>query len=83
MGRNNKDLRIKRNRAIVEKFHELYDVKRMRIDDVLEDLQDKYFFLSKDTIYKLIFYTPENHSYYQRLCDKKNNKENKQISLFT
>ncbi len=30
-----KELKAARDRKIVEKFHELYDLKRMRMDDVL------------------------------------------------
>ena len=34
----NNDLKKKRDKRIVEKFYELYDVKRLRMDDVLQEL---------------------------------------------
>lgn len=66
-----KSERIKRrNRRLVEKFYELYDVKRNRIDDVLHILEYDYFFLDKDYIYALIFYNKSNYEYYNQLLNK-------------
>jgi hypothetical protein len=60
----------KRNELIVRKFYELYDVKRMRIDDVLLELEEKHFFLDKDYIYSIIFYNPKWFDYYNCLIEK-------------
>ncbi len=65
-----KELIKKRDKAIVEKFHELYDVKRMRMDDVLKVLSEKYFYLDSNYIYARIFYCKDNNAYYDRLLEK-------------
>lgn len=62
-----KDLTEKRDRAIVEKFHELYDKKRMRMDDVLDKLSNELFFLDSNYIYARIFYHKKNNAYYEEL----------------
>lgn len=66
-----KDLTSIRNKKIVEKFHELYDKKRMRMDDVLYKLSTEHFFLDKDYIYSLIFYNKKNKEYYYSLFNNK------------
>ena len=48
-------------------FHELYDVKRKRMDDVLRELSEEHFFLDTNYIYARIFYDEENYSYYNEL----------------
>lgn len=65
-----KELIKNRDKAIVEKFHELYDVKRMRMDDVLKVLSERYFYLDPDYIYARIFYCKDNSAYYDRLLEK-------------
>ncbi|MGQ1889120.1 hypothetical protein ACT29H_01630 [Thermophagus sp. OGC60D27] len=60
----------KRNRRLVHKFYELYGVKRNRIDDVLKELEEEYFFLDQDYIYSLIFYDKINYEYYNQLLSK-------------
>lgn len=67
----NSELRKKRDKRLVEKFHELYDVKRLRMDDVLHELSENHFFLDTNYIYSRIFYTPENTEYYQELLNSK------------
>lgn len=54
---------------MVEKFYTLHDVKRIRLDDVLQEMSHKFFFLDPNYIYKRIFYVPENQSYYYQLKD--------------
>jgi len=66
-----KELIEKRDRAIVDKFHDLYDVKRKRLDDVLLDLSENHFYLDKDYIYARIFYDKRNNEYYNSLMKKK------------
>jgi hypothetical protein len=61
----------KRDKAIVDKFHELYDVKRKRIDDVLKELSENHFYLDSNYIYQRIFYNKDNYKYYTSLCEKK------------
>jgi hypothetical protein len=61
----------KRDKAIVCKFHELYDVKRMRMDDVLKIMSENHFYLDPNYIYARIFYNDENHNYYNSLFEKK------------
>lgn len=61
----------KRDKAIVDKFHELYDVKRKRLDDVLKELSDSHFYLDKNYIYARIFYNKENNKYYHSLIEQK------------
>lgn len=63
----NNDLKKKRDKRIVEKFYELYDIKRLRMDDVLNELSENHFFLDTNYIYSLIFYTKENLDYYNEL----------------
>lgn len=69
----NKQERIdKRNELIVRKFHELYDLKRMRIDDVLDELESKHFFLDSKYIHSIIFYNKKWNEFYESLLgDKK------------
>lgn len=66
----NPDLKRKRDKLLVEKFHQLYDVKRKRIDDVLKELEGD-FFLDDDYIYSRIFYNKENREYYNELLNSK------------
>ena len=56
-----------RDRKMVETFHQLYDVKRIRLDDVLSRMSLKMFFLDTNYIYKRIFYVNENLNYYESL----------------
>jgi hypothetical protein len=70
----NPTLKQNRDRAIVQKFYELYDVKRRRMDDVLTDLSQNYFFLDPNYIYSRIFYDRENNQYYNELLAKKKEK---------
>lgn len=63
----NAELTKARDRKMVEMFHQLYDVQRIRLDDVLEKLSSSVFYLSSDYIYKRIFYDKENLSYYDSL----------------
>ncbi|MDA3854005.1 MAG: hypothetical protein PF444_07185 [Bacteroidales bacterium] len=65
----NQDLKHKRDKRMVEKFHYLYDVKRMRLDDVLKDLSENHFFLDSDYIYSRIFYNKKNKDYYGELLE--------------
>lgn len=67
----NSELTKKRDRRMVEMFYQLYDVKRVRLDDVLDRLSTRVFFLSSDYIYKRIFYVPDNMRYYERLKNSK------------
>jgi hypothetical protein len=67
----NRELLIRRNRAIAEKFYELYDVKRMRIDDALKILSEEVFFLDTKSLYSHIFYNKENLLYYEDLVRTK------------
>lgn len=67
----NPDLKKKRDRLLVEKFYQLYDVKRKRMDDVLKELSEDHFFLDANYIYNRIFYCKENHDYYNELLDSK------------
>mgnify|MGYP001038514518 CR=1 FL=1 len=64
-----KELIHKRDRAIVDQFHELYDVKRKRMDDVLKELSENHFYLDKNYIYSRIFYNKDNYSYYDSLLN--------------
>lgn len=65
----NTDLKNKRDKRIVETFYKLYDVQRLRMDDVLHTLSEDIFFLSVDYIYNIIFYTKENKEYYDQLVE--------------
>lgn len=78
----NTELTKIRDRKMVETFYQLYDVKRIRLDDVLRQLSEQVFFLSTDYIYKRIFYNAENLAYYDRLKHSGGKKENTlQLSL--
>ena len=63
----NVELTTARDKKMVEMFHQLYNVQRIRLDDVLEQLSTQVFFLSSDYIYKRIFYHKENLQYYDSL----------------
>lgn len=66
-----KELIHKRDCKIVQMFHELYDVKRKRMDDVLSELSEEHFFLDPDYIYSRIFYHSDNNKYYRELLSAK------------
>lgn len=68
----NPDLKRKRDRRLVKKFYELYDVKRRRMDDVLKELSEEHFYLDVDYIYSRIFYNKENKTYYEQLLSGEN-----------
>jgi len=61
----------KRNELIVRKFYELYDIKRMRMDDVLAELEEKYFFLDQNYIYSIIFYNKRYNDLYSDMLQNK------------
>lgn len=63
----NSELTTARDKKMVEMFYQLYDVQRIRLDDVLEKLSTEVFFLSSDYIYKRIFYHKDNLLYYDSL----------------
>lgn len=65
----NTELKKKRDKRMVETFYKLYDIERLRLDDVLKELSEDIFFLSVDYIYNVIFYTKENKDYYDQLVD--------------
>jgi hypothetical protein len=65
-----KELILKRDRAIVLQFHQLYDLKRMRMDDVLRQLSEEQFYLDPEYIYSLVFYKKENNEFYNQLVEK-------------
>lgn len=78
----NSELTKIRDRKMVEMFYHLYDVKRIRLDDVLVRLSTEVFFLSTDYIYKRIFYNVDNYSYYEKIKAHNNSKaDKKQLSL--
>jgi hypothetical protein len=56
-----------RNEALIKKFHELYDVKRIRLEDVLRELSEQHFFMDENYIYALIFYNKKNNQFYESL----------------
>lgn len=64
------ELKKIRDKRMVEKFHQLHDVERVRIDDVLKQLSVKWFFLTEDYIYGRIFYHKENNAYYNELLKR-------------
>ena len=67
----NPEMTKMRDRKLVEKFYQLYDVKRIRLEDVLFRMSQEIFFLDTNYIYKRIFYIPGNLSYYERLKEGK------------
>ncbi|MBS2099175.1 hypothetical protein [Carboxylicivirga linearis] len=69
------ELKKKRDKKMVEKFYELYDIKRKRMDDVLQELSEDYFFLDTNYIYSRIFYCKENSAYYNELLEGSCNKK--------
>lgn len=79
----NSELTKIRDRKMVEMFYQLYDVKRIRLDDVLRQLSEKVFFLSTDYIYKRIFYNAENYAYYEAVKHNKGQKEKANQSQMT
>lgn len=60
----------KRDKVMIEAFHQLYNIKRKLLDDVLTILS-KNFFLTEDYIYKRIFKIMENSQYYDTLVHEK------------
>lgn len=58
-----RNLLIARDRKMVEEFFQLYEVKRLRMDDVLKKLSEELFFLNANYIYKRIFSIEENRAY--------------------
>ena len=63
------DLLKKRDVKLVETFYQLYDVKRLRIDDVLKELSNK-FFITENTVFRIIFRNKENQAYYDMIKTK-------------
>ena len=63
------DLLKKRDLKLVETFYQLYDVKRLRIDDVLKELSNK-FFITENTVFRIIFRNKDNQAYYDMIKTK-------------
>lgn len=71
----NPEMTRNRDRKMVETFYRLYDVKRIRLEDVLKKMSYEMFFLDSNYIYKRIFYIQENFAYYEQLkSGKKSNR---------
>ena len=71
------ELLVARDRKMVEEFYKLYEVKRLRMDDVLNKLSEELFFLNPAYIYKRIFSVQENRAYLDMLIrDQKRIKQN-------
>ena len=60
----------KRNKAIVEKYYELFDVRRKRSDDVLRELSENIFYLDQKYIYAIIYYNKKYNEFYNNLVNK-------------
>ena len=55
MGRGrNKDLIEKRNMALLNRYHELTEINRLRFDDALKVLSEQEFFISEERILAII-----------------------------
>ena len=68
-------LRKRRDELLVKKFHELYDIKKIRYEKVMEELEWNWFFIDQKTIWALIRYNEENFELYQSLLEKNNTKQ--------
>ena len=77
----NPEMTKQRDRKMVETFYHLYDVKRVRLEDVLSHMSGNIFFLDTNYIYKRIFYLPDNLAYYERLKDGKKKVEASSIQM--
>lgn len=71
-----RELLAMRDRRIVEEFYNLYEVKRLRLDDVLNRLSVEMFFLSPNYIYKRVFSVESNRIYYEQLIRNNQSKIN-------
>ena len=49
-----KELIARRNKALVKRFHELHNVKKLRYDDVIRKLSLEEFFIAELTIERII-----------------------------
>lgn len=67
-----KDLTPLRDKRIVEVYHQLSDIERMKSEDVLMIMEQKMFFIDAAYIYKLIFYNKKNRAYYDELLSGAN-----------
>jgi len=56
-----------RDKRMVEVYHQLSDIKRMKSEDVLRVMEQEIFFIDAKHIYKTIFYNKDNQAYYDRL----------------
>ncbi len=69
------DLPPIRDKRLIEVYHYLSDIQRMRSDDVLHIMEQELFFVDAKYIYKVIFYNKQNQSYYEQLLAKGTAKE--------
>lgn len=76
----NSEMTKLRDRKMVETFYQLYDIKRIRLDDVLKQMSLKMFFLDTNYIYKRIFYVNDNLDYYERLKEGRSKGANSNAS---
>jgi len=62
----------RKHKDVINHFNELYNVKRKRMDDALEETATKFYFRKPKSVYKLIFYNSKNFEYYCSLqrCTK-------------
>ncbi|MPM08721.1 hypothetical protein SDC9_55035 [bioreactor metagenome] len=61
------DLRPLRDKKIVEVFHKLSDIDRMKLEDALLVMEQEIFFIDAKYIYAIIFYDKTNRAYYDTL----------------
>jgi len=65
-------LKLQRNRKIVERWHYWTEVKRIRFDDAMKNLQDE-FFVRELTITRAI---RNNQDYFNEIITKHKHNEN-------
>ena len=77
---SDKELLKHRDKLIVEKYVKLYDIKRKRFDDVMYSLKWEYFFISEDTIKRILRGANIDLPYWHQLNQShKNGLELKQV----
>jgi len=57
----NKELITNRNILLKKDYEEMYNKKRLRYDDCLEKLSEKYF-LTKETVHRILFKKPKKEA---------------------
>ncbi len=78
----NQELCAARNEKIAETFYYMYEVRRIRMDDAIDVLATKLFFLEPKYVEKLLLYNASTKIYLSNLDKMSKSDIEKRVAVF-